>query len=1144
MLASIFSPSKTTLNDASVSDSDVAITITSVSGLGWPASGTVLIDKEQMIYSSITGNTVLNLSTRGANGTTAAAHTTNGVPVYLVETSLVSFSIADEVDIPMFAEIVVSNKDNARSSTYTDLMEVYIVNGDTGLILHRGKIVKKKNNYDMQYGRTLVIQTRDNLQELSKRNVRTDKTYSTSGTKRSTVIQSIINDHRYSSSSIDTSVIDTGVYTSSVLTSSGGTLDYGGNTRSVLSAIFDLASQDPHASAPGNFGYDFFLDPNDNKFYYFKRGTLPASGSSLVCQFGATQDAFTRSMFPGFDFGDESKEIITAVSARHRNAAGDYITRYFHLINVDDKTGLSTGTTLTADYEGDSTSPITVASITDFPASGTIVLDNGDEMPEIITYVGKSGSTLGSTSVTRGSSNSYGTTNQAHFSGEKVYLLLVWPSGAAIGDQSYAQLEKIGDDYIIISNPKLLTEHTHTEVPATGVEILQTTATGAMSPLVSRSATSTYDIFTEATLNLNEYSSYSEIVDKAAEILQHSDNTIVRGTFQILGWPYYDRGAGNVNIRAGHEINVVNSELGINLDMIVSKIDYGEGPGRFTATIEVYGVERGRPGFEDRNLGSRLNEVAQGGNWQSGLAAGSALIGQQFCEFTPEINLRVDSSPNNDDTILWDATWAKFSDGSSMKINSGSVTVTNDNIWWLYIADGNSTVQSSDGFNGAIGLGKHPFAILKRKTDGTDADIVVTHMSDPVLKAGTIIANHISALSADMGLLNAGEIRATSSGTWPGTFTGWRLSASDVELAAFNSGSRTVVFDELGISVLQTSSSGTTPTLRFFSGGTYPDNAQLRGRVYATTASHAVTGVAGEVRFDSPNGGGFPAAAATYYLGEGDVVLGGSANYVMPRVASASIFGHSSVPWNLIYSNALEFPASASSSLAGGDYGIARNLSASLDYNVPTSKSHLFNVNGTTYFGVASSALTVNADIQGNLHPSASNTYYIGSGSSDYWVEAWLGLLRTNGIKSKDNGSGVLLTDNVTNLAFFGTGGISLYQATTVTGGLLPVSSGTYDLGSSSLWWNTLFIGQQYSKITGSSGDMEFYIGDGASGTTLAMSLTDGTARTLTLASGTLLNFTSTGSATAGATALPANAVGFVAVKVGGTEYRIPYYNT
>jgi hypothetical protein len=45
-----------------------------INGYSYPNSGTLVIDSEQITYTSISGNTLLGC-TRGANGTTAASHT-------------------------------------------------------------------------------------------------------------------------------------------------------------------------------------------------------------------------------------------------------------------------------------------------------------------------------------------------------------------------------------------------------------------------------------------------------------------------------------------------------------------------------------------------------------------------------------------------------------------------------------------------------------------------------------------------------------------------------------------------------------------------------------------------------------------------------------------------------------------------------------------------------------------------------------------------------------------------------------------------------------------------------------------------------------------------------------------------------------
>jgi hypothetical protein len=60
----------------SISATDTSITVSDASGLG--AAGYILIDSEQIYFTSILGN-VLQLCNRGQNGTTAASHTAGAI---------------------------------------------------------------------------------------------------------------------------------------------------------------------------------------------------------------------------------------------------------------------------------------------------------------------------------------------------------------------------------------------------------------------------------------------------------------------------------------------------------------------------------------------------------------------------------------------------------------------------------------------------------------------------------------------------------------------------------------------------------------------------------------------------------------------------------------------------------------------------------------------------------------------------------------------------------------------------------------------------------------------------------------------------------------------------------------------------------
>ena len=95
---------------AAVAATDTTITLTNAGPL--PASGTIVIDQEQIIYTGKQGNTLIGL-TRGANGTAAAAHAAGAAVTFVPPSSCVGDCTAtgsvDVEDILTMVNIALGN---------------------------------------------------------------------------------------------------------------------------------------------------------------------------------------------------------------------------------------------------------------------------------------------------------------------------------------------------------------------------------------------------------------------------------------------------------------------------------------------------------------------------------------------------------------------------------------------------------------------------------------------------------------------------------------------------------------------------------------------------------------------------------------------------------------------------------------------------------------------------------------------------------------------------------------------------------------------------------------------------------------------------------------------------------------------------
>ncbi|MEK6861494.1 MAG: hypothetical protein AABY07_05980, partial [Nanoarchaeota archaeon] len=152
-----------------------------------------------------------------------------------------------------------------------------------------------------------------------------------------------------------------------------------------------------------------------------------------------------------------------------------------------------------------------------------------------------------------------------------------------------------------------------------------------------------------------------------------------------------------------------------------------------------------------------------------------------------------------------------------------------DDINYLYIIDGNATIQNTTVFSTVVGINRSLVAIAIANRDaGTNsgdrrAYLVSMNAGTPVVAANRVIANQLSAISANMGTITTGAIRiptGTADIINTATFEGFTINGARIagyrliagvgtlmtELRSsdgrFYAGAGSTILDDLGIRII------------------------------------------------------------------------------------------------------------------------------------------------------------------------------------------------------------------------------------------------------------------------------------------------------------------------------------------------------
>lgn len=711
---------------------------------------------------------------------------------WVAESGLIKSSITEKMYSPKTGKFVISNRNNAAEANYKDFTQVRWTETNTARILFYGKVIAHKPESGSSFGQALMIHCVDNLYGLQTQKVNSVYTGAGDRRYRSGMIKDIIEDFAYT----DGTIVNIGTVTSNKFETSahqeGDEIldsDYTDSGKNVLRAIYELAEDDPWTSpALEGHGWSFYLDEEFSTgvtptptpdFHYFKRGARPVGGPTshgLTISHGAGETNTTRSMLPDYEFPINPHELTTVVRVK-------YVTEDGEVAEVDN-----------------------LYLVNHAVASSAFAID------DTVTWNGGSGS----------ANIEYVSTN-----------------GSA--------------SYIVISNPtegQIKNIPGATLAVASGSKTATANASNVSPPGILREAIQ-QEI--EHVLKGYQHDNKLAAVERAAQILFSGGDTIVRGTCRIVGYPY-SRFTGSatgthsttliasggdfvnksvkagdlakntttlhtgtitgnptatqlptnaltsgwtsgntyqidVPVRAGHHVRIVNSNVSHvhNTDMLVTEFTFEEGPGAFYTTFQLLGNAKSRGIGPPVAPAIRFSEAIEHSFWQTPAAIGGTPIDTQ------SVNLDFSFVAASYRTVTWVGGTATFGDGSTLTINttgSGSViTATNT---YCYIIKGNNTLQFSTAFSDTVGSNKKIVAIMRANANTAEhALIVAADAGMPsVTGADVIIANELSAISANMGLLTTGAIRIPSGGTSTvdvgSGFTGFTINGE--RIAGYNSG--------------------------------------------------------------------------------------------------------------------------------------------------------------------------------------------------------------------------------------------------------------------------------------------------------------------------------------------------------------------
>lgn len=237
-----------------------------------------------------------------------------------------------------------------------------------------------------------------------------------------------------------------------------------------------------------------------------------------------------------------------------------------------------------------------------------------------------------------------------------------------------------------------------------------------------------------------------------------------------ISFPFTFSGSGDAYNIDGFEVEVISSsDAGGTQNVVTEKTTIPFSPGTTSYTHAISGVTPDRyyrmrvrafrvvdPDINPNQIifsswATSSTTTPQTPNYSgniAGVAAGSVVNTAKTAFVFSNVKFSISGS-----TLSWTSGSVYLADGSTQAITSGSYNVTTTGTHWVYGTIGSSSLSVTTNPSSAAGSDKFVLAICLRKSDGS---ILVTSFASS--DDGLIVANKLSAVSADIGNVTAGNI--------------------------------------------------------------------------------------------------------------------------------------------------------------------------------------------------------------------------------------------------------------------------------------------------------------------------------------------------------------------------------------------------